>query len=413
MTVISPSPPSKVLSLCESASVGRSTCYIRILAQPAASLSLQFALYGAYAVLYGVCISVLRSRRLKLPHYYVHVGAATSLFVLATVSLFLSTLIIVHTAKLSLVGLTFVERDDIVNSVTSQQMLLIPSAHLSLVVANFIADSILIWRCYTVWGYNKQVVAFPTVICFMNNVLGVVTNALYIKHRRPEQFFQIPHTDPTSTLFTTFIFATLFSNVFITVLIAGRIFYLGRTSKALLEPDYQRMYKTAIAITLESGVILPFAIIIYAAATLNSQIENVSGPHPEMAPGDRFEIMETMAEVMFYSLVQFVGIAPTLIIVRIGLGITIEDPHPQPPQLSPPPLSPSTSVLPRYQTQSRTREEEYQMDEMRRVSREERMGSDSQSDGRPYPYPQQRTPHPHSYSQSGSDSQTQMHDHPV
>ncbi|KAK1223121.1 hypothetical protein PQX77_014008 [Marasmius sp. AFHP31] len=247
----------------------------------------------------------------------------------------------------------------------------------------------------------------------MNNVLGVVTNALYIKHRRPEQFFQIPHTDPTSTLFTTFIFATLFSNVFITVLIAGRIFYLGRTSKALLEPDYQRMYKTAIAITLESGVILPFAIIIYAAATLNSQIENVSGPHPEMAPGDRFEIMETMAEVMFYSLVQFVGIAPTLIIVRIGLGITIEDPHPQPPQLSPPPLSPSTSVLPRYQTQSRTREEEYQMDEMRRVSREERMGSDSQSDGRPYPYPQQRTPHPHSHSQSGSDSQPQMHDHPV
>ncbi|KAJ8092394.1 hypothetical protein PM082_023849 [Marasmius tenuissimus] len=185
-------------------------------------------------------------------------------------------------------------------------MYLIPSAHLSLVVANFIADSILIWRCYTVWGYNKQVVAFPAVICFMNNVLGVVTNALYISHRRPEQFFQIPHTDPTSTLFTTFIFATLFSNVFITVLIAGRIFYLGRTSKALLEPDYQRMYKTAIAITLESGVILPFAIIIYAAATLNSQIENVSGPHPEMQPGDRFEIMETMAEVMFYSLVQFV-----------------------------------------------------------------------------------------------------------
>ncbi|KAK1223124.1 hypothetical protein PQX77_014011 [Marasmius sp. AFHP31] len=139
--------------------------------------------------------------------------------------------------------------DDIVNSVTSQQMLLIPSAQLSLVVANFIADSILIWRCYTVWGYNKQVVAFPAVICFMNNILGVVTNALYIKHRRPEQLFQIPPTDPTSTLLTTFIFAMFFSNVFVAVLIAGRTSYLGRTSKALLEPDHQRMYKTAIAIT--------------------------------------------------------------------------------------------------------------------------------------------------------------------
>ncbi|KAJ8092391.1 hypothetical protein PM082_023846 [Marasmius tenuissimus] len=51
MTVISPSPPSKVLSLCESASLGWSTCYIRILAQPAASLSLQFALFGLWTLI--------------------------------------------------------------------------------------------------------------------------------------------------------------------------------------------------------------------------------------------------------------------------------------------------------------------------------------------------------------------------
>ncbi|KAK1223741.1 hypothetical protein PQX77_013377 [Marasmius sp. AFHP31] len=240
------------------------SCY-----QESTFLSLRNDLLGAYAVLYGVCISVLRSRRLKLPHYYVHVGAATSLFVLATVSLFLSTLIIVHTAKLSLVGLTFVERDDIANSVTSQQMLLIPSAHLSLVVANFIVDPTLVRYPSFTSSLGANLTGDPfnprpgatTPSGGTTNKLSLSSRHLFHEQRsgcRNEHF--IHQTPPSGTVFpnTTYrphiyhLHNVHLCDVIFECLHHGSDSWeniLPRPLKALMEPDYQRMYQTDIAMT--------------------------------------------------------------------------------------------------------------------------------------------------------------------
>ncbi|KAF9257839.1 hypothetical protein L218DRAFT_990849 [Marasmius fiardii PR-910] len=321
-----PMPPTPFDS-CGVGPITQSACYNRIITEPAASLGLQFILYGAYAVLYGVCLFTLTSR--NLPHYRIHVVAATALFAVATVSLGLNSTIVIRTATLALTPVAF-NHDSIpydtrntVADILDQQRVYIPTAHMLLVFANSIADAILVWRCYTIWAHNKKVTVFPALFCFANNLLGIITSAMYICNRHVEQFFQIPHVDPTSTFFTIFIFGTLLSNVLITAMIAGRITYLAYQSKAFLVPCYWKLYRTAISITLESGMLLPLAIVVYSVAALRSQ------RHPniqdDLMPPEKAATMETIAEVMFYALVQFVGIAPTLIIARIGLGVSVED----------------------------------------------------------------------------------------
>lgn len=318
----------KSLTSCGVGPITASPCYVRIITQPAASLSLQFVLYGAYAILYGVCIFTLTTR--KLSHYRIHALAATALFAVGTASLALNTTIIVRTAVLALAPVAFghdhipYNTKNTVEDILGHQRVYIPSAHMLLVVANSIADVILVWRCYTIWAYNKKVTAFPALFCLVNNLLGITTSALYIKHEHVEQFFQIPHTDSTPTFFTAFIFGTLFSNVLITAMIAGRITYLAHQSKAFLVPDYWRMYRAAISITLESGMLLPLAITVYSVAALNSQKHPTDMRTDWLPLPDKMQVMETVAEVMFYALVQFVGIAPTLIIARIGLGVSVE-----------------------------------------------------------------------------------------
>ncbi|KAG7091593.1 hypothetical protein E1B28_010614 [Marasmius oreades] len=329
---------------CGTGSLLDSACYTRVITRPAASLALQFVLYGAYAILFGICLFTLTTRKLKLPYSSIHIAAVTTLFAVGTISLSLNTTIIVRTATMSLAPIAFsdislaINANKSVNEILEQQRVLIPCAHMLLVLAKYdilslqesihktqkpplssIADAILVWRCYMIWAYNRKVTAFPALFCFVNNFLGITTSALYIKNGHVEQFFQVPHTDSTSTVFTVFIFGTLFSNLLITAMIAGRITYLAHKSKAFLVPDYWRMYRAAISITLESGMLLPLAIVVYAVAALQTQkVPNTWVPSASLG------VMETVAEVMFYALVQFVGIAPTLIIVRIGLGVSVE-----------------------------------------------------------------------------------------
>ena len=93
---------------------------------------------------------------------------------------------------------------------------------------------------------------------------------------------------------------TLITNVLVTSMIAGRIWWLSKDARSYLARRHTVKYYQAIAVIIESGAIysssLVLMLILYTIKT-----------HAE--------------RILYDAISQIVGIAPTLIIVRVGLGI--------------------------------------------------------------------------------------------
>uniref|UniRef100_A0A0W0G7D5 Uncharacterized protein n=1 Tax=Moniliophthora roreri TaxID=221103 RepID=A0A0W0G7D5_MONRR len=269
-------------------------------------------IYGAYAILFGLCLFfILKPRR---PKAFAHVAFVVLLFVLATIGNIFN---IVNTAiKMNLTfGWPF-----------NVSLLNVSStgASIILVIANTVADALLLWRCYLVWGSRVKPIVVPAVLCLANNVAGLVVIGM-------RQSINV-HSGTTSSntlaiisnasppkMFIVFLYGTLVSNVILTAMIAGRIYYVIRPTFALLGPSVRRTYKTAIAISLESGVLYPIALLIYAAILpiTKHQLEVQS-----ISP--KTEVVIT-SKTFHDLLIQIVGIAPTLIIIRVGLGYCLVD----------------------------------------------------------------------------------------
>ncbi|KIK63302.1 hypothetical protein GYMLUDRAFT_464025 [Collybiopsis luxurians FD-317 M1] len=104
-------------------------------------------------------------------------------------------------------------------------------------------------------------------------------------------------------LILTYLLVNVFLNFGLTGCLAGRIWWIGRVSERVLgNQTLRRKYNSAVALTLESGILYPITLIVSVAVTI----------HRPTTP------------TMYPFLVQVVGIAPTLIIVRTVLGISVE-----------------------------------------------------------------------------------------
>jgi len=99
---------------------------------------------------------------------------------------------------------------------------------------------------------------------------------------------------------------TFFTNIIVVLLTAGRIWWIGRKSGAILGPSTLRRVNSAIAIILESGIIYPVSIILAGTLFITRTPFVVYGPFIAIA-------------------YQAVAIAPTLMIVRVSLGVSTDD----------------------------------------------------------------------------------------
>ncbi|KAJ6594344.1 hypothetical protein B0H19DRAFT_1095082 [Mycena capillaripes] len=86
------------------------------------------------------------------------------------------------------------------------------------------------------------------------------------------------------------------------VLTAGRIWWIGRTARILLGKTVTSRYYTALAMILESGAIYCVSAIVFS--TIGFSLD---------------PIYSTTGAVLG----QLVGIAPTIIAVRVGLGRSV------------------------------------------------------------------------------------------
>ncbi|KZO94706.1 hypothetical protein CALVIDRAFT_538815 [Calocera viscosa TUFC12733] len=161
-----------------------------------------------------------------------------------------------------------------------------------------IADTVIVWRCWIVWSKNWIVVAFPIILVIGEAVSGYGAIGKYLS----------PHltTDTSIKPWGTALFSlSLATNVLVSSLTAGRIWWISRAAHKLRSGRSPSL--GAIIVIIESGLAITLAKIIEFttyqiafAGTVNMQA----------------------IYVMFEVMPQLFGIIPTVILLSIQIGIT-------------------------------------------------------------------------------------------
>ncbi|KAJ7711469.1 hypothetical protein B0H16DRAFT_1900600 [Mycena metata] len=178
---------------------------------------------------------------------------------------------------------------------TSQSELLLLSMSLTtaqmMILAgnNLVTDTLLLYRCFVIWGSDWRPVVLPAVLMACTFVAGCVDNLVAV----PAAMFRLPY-----------IFAVL-TNLVLVALIGGRIWYIRQDTRLVVRDELRKQYDTVIAMILESGAMYFVVLVLLAIFATDPS-------------GATFDILESIA-------MHTVNIAPTLIIVRVGLGQNIQD----------------------------------------------------------------------------------------
>ncbi|TFK53798.1 hypothetical protein OE88DRAFT_1733668 [Heliocybe sulcata] len=261
-------------------------------------------LYGAYFMLYFASLYILgfRNRTTSLRNKRL-VMANTSLFILGTAQAITFWLFPILVTAPSVPVMT--EREANIENILFMMNTVFTTA------ASFIADSLLIWRCYIIWGRRRRVIATPVFLLVCGTLAGLINCGVW--GRSIYVVMTQTHVSELNLLgvFTTDINVVFFSmslatNVVITSLISTKIWWDTRDSRRLLGEDHGRGLRRAMLIIIESGSVYSLGLllsVIFNTITLETVLPQ-----------------NLLAAVMS----QIVGIFPTAITVLVGLGATAE-----------------------------------------------------------------------------------------
>ncbi|KAJ8088159.1 hypothetical protein PM082_013710 [Marasmius tenuissimus] len=268
---------------------------------PIVTIMVMCIVYGFYVLLFGLCIYVLQ--RSGIHRRKVYIAWASILFSLSTSMVVVETLFELHQSSLIYLSVkadNYQGIHEVEHNKTMDARYIFSS--ILLILANAVADSMLIHRCYVTWGSKKRV-AVPLVFlsCAITVVsaMGTVVFAIGCRDTEIEPNWAL--FNKSRILVTTGFAISAAFNLALTLLTAGRIWWITRT----LNPSKTRPFRTINKIILESGMLYPLVAI------LNLCVFNFM-PNPPF---------ETLPLVVLAA-----GIAPTLIIVLTRLSIhVVED----------------------------------------------------------------------------------------
>ncbi|KAF9065737.1 hypothetical protein BDP27DRAFT_1331505 [Rhodocollybia butyracea] len=171
-------------------------------------------------------------------------------------------------------------------------------------IAKQLTGLVQLCRCYHLWESRKSIIAPPIIFCTLNALFFVDFNPPFLLGNARENIFSI-----ATIISLTFALVTLVTNVLLTALIAGRIFWLMKMTNKYLDTNsrmnHQKIKQIPIII-IESGCLYPVTIIVATCFIVS------------ISP---LKLVPIAAQTM--------GIAPTLIMVRVDLGLSIEHDGPR------------------------------------------------------------------------------------
>ncbi|KAG2066748.1 hypothetical protein BDR04DRAFT_1106193 [Suillus decipiens] len=174
-------------------------------------------------------------------------------------------------------------------------------ANLMISVVDVIGDLLLLYRCWLVWGKNFYVIVLPllTALAGFGCILPIPSLILSINPASPS-----PPTEIVPLTIAGYALP-LCTNVMVTALIACRLWYISRI------PYFDEHGKPVLLkisaggrpmmLIIESGVLYMATQLVYVVL---------------VAIGNSAEV------ILSYAGTQIYGIASTLIIIRVGLGVS-------------------------------------------------------------------------------------------
>ncbi|KDQ52180.1 hypothetical protein JAAARDRAFT_210732 [Jaapia argillacea MUCL 33604] len=170
-----------------------------------------------------------------------------------------------------------------------------------------LVDGLLIYRAYGIFRSYRWIVLFPTMLMLVTAVVGYVnfwiTYEVYIigvesqpsSPLPPLRWLHFDHLDQRINL--AFLSLPPATTIVVTLLIVGRILWLAHEFDATLGSPATKKYRNIVAMLLESGAAFALTLILYLIMT-------------GVAPA--------WNGIFFNAATQIAGIAPTLIVVRVG-----------------------------------------------------------------------------------------------
>ncbi|KAJ3717436.1 hypothetical protein C8R42DRAFT_711628 [Lentinula raphanica] len=254
-------------------------------------------LYGIFTVLFGLCIYIFRH---KFMPEKLHIIATLVFYAVATASVILDLV-----SRCGRIGLSFsmypnsvgfIYTPDSVNSPA-----LVSASEGLFLCAGSLADAMLIRRCYRLWNSRNAVVLVPVMLVPATLILWIITTILFTSEQA----------------YVAYIGVTLFQNLYLSGMIAGRIWWNNRSMRKIYHATPKpnaKLRRDLFGPVLESAMIIPIFLIIWLALFVS---------------GSGVQVLTSCV------LTQVVGISFTLLIVRIGLGINVENDMSEPEALLP------------------------------------------------------------------------------
>ncbi|RDX40953.1 hypothetical protein OH76DRAFT_277179 [Lentinus brumalis] len=246
------------------------------------------SLWGAYTVLFFVSMVLLFRRKER--------GFGNTPVIILSIVLFLFC-----TAHFALEFNHFytILRSIGVNGFANETKPLV-GADIFISLCDLLGDFLLVYRCWALWGKKAWVVVLP----FLTAVAGVGCMARAV-HLTLVISPTAPVPDPSIVPLTTAAFSLpLCTNVMATGLILLRMWLMSRrTVTGLGIHRSKRVACSAVMIIVESGLLYLVTQLVFVVL--------VAIAHPAQA------IVAVMA-------VQVYGIAPTLIVLHVGIGIAVD-----------------------------------------------------------------------------------------
>ncbi|KAJ7252917.1 hypothetical protein C8J57DRAFT_1722675 [Mycena rebaudengoi] len=261
-------------------------------------LTAEVFLYGAYVVMFGLYLNVLRSRGIAKNRGLTVATILLFIFCTAHCILQIATSTLYNRLESRSIG----NSETLFNQTFKDYSSVAIATNAVYVTSNIIADTIFILRCYAIWNFQRKIIIFPIVLTLA--VAGVgYTNAFWPLHTpNALRSANLVVAEFSFKLFKISILLSICTTVILMVLTAGRIWWIGRTARTLLGRTVISKYHTACAMILESGAI--YCVGAIAFATIGFTLD---------------QVYWTTGAILG----QLVGIAPAIIAVRVGLGRSV------------------------------------------------------------------------------------------
>ncbi|KAJ6505508.1 hypothetical protein C8R45DRAFT_972906 [Mycena sanguinolenta] len=254
--------------------------------------------YGLYVPLFIIAVFSLNRR--QTAGKTLLLVASWILFVVGTVQMILCSMIAAVSVQVVSTLVDPLRSPTGIASLQHSQDVLNAGSQALFVVNVFLTDLLFLCRCYLIYSKQWRAVLFPAFLIFLTSVSAIISLGT--------SSLSTPLGQKVHLVTAVAGYGMgLFANVVLMILTAGRLWWMSRASvPARLPTTIKNRYSTTISIILESGAIYCLCAGLLAVGRLSD------------STGTFYLVMEGIG-------FQAVNIAPTLTVVRVGLGHNVLD----------------------------------------------------------------------------------------